>query len=246
MTDEPDEATRLSRRTAPDDATRLVAPRRAQGSGDDDPESTRIARRRGAGPPPDDEPTRIVRRTAATPPGADDEPTRMVRRDPPPEDSTVLTRRAARARMSEPEEATRRARLGVDEGRPPSTAPDDQDDPDDVTRLGRRTASPDEATQLSRRGVDHPPASRPGAASVPSVADAVSEPERYAVRAPSTETHGPTPGAPVRAPVAAGDGGLAARTSRRRALRIRLIALVTGAAALTVGAAIGLVLLIAG
>jgi hypothetical protein len=270
--EEPDDGTLLVQRPAtspaPEDRTRVV-PRPAGAPVPQEPEDgTLLVRRPAADAEPTvapDDSTRHTRRPADPLPAADpavavepapDDATRLTRRPAPPEDRTLLTRRPAADPVPE-------------SGRDPDAVAADSADDDD-TRLGARaTADADaERTRLAvRRGPRDAPAdgtalsprsrrsARTRAAKAKAAAEALPalppEPvderpvtERYAIRTRQVDA-APAVAAVPSAAVTTGDGGLSARTARRRALRTRLTVLFSTAAVLTVGSIVGLVLLIA-
>ncbi|QEV99500.1 hypothetical protein F6J84_04820 [Microbacterium caowuchunii] len=230
-----DDDTRLSARATPvDDETRLSA--RATPVDDE----TRLSEHRHptdattAGPETDDA-TRIVTRPLV-PPAALPVPA-----DPadPADDATLLVRRPAPAAAGDAE----------DGGSAPAVAGEDR------TELGsRRGGAPvvrrrdrrsvlDEGTALSpRAGRRAEPAvvSTPEALAVPDAGDQGTR--RYGIRTVAATAPPATVGAPAQA--VTGDGGLAARQERRRALRTRLLLLVGGAVIVMAGALTGLALLL--
>jgi hypothetical protein len=223
-------------------------------------------------PEPDDS-TRLTRRTANVPrdvPTADvpddaaDDATRLTRRPAPPEDRTRITRRPAsdRATPAPASAITPDAEpAGDDRTQLGARRPADASDAE-RTRLGQRRTggdAPAEGTALSprsRRSARTRAAKARAKAEAGLIAESLpSTPvlptddrpvmERYAIRTRQVDDAPAATDAADAPTVGTGDGGLAARIERRRALRTRLIVLVSTTAALIVGSFVGLVLLIA-
>jgi hypothetical protein len=263
-TPEPDDSTRLTRRTAnlPADITAADDP------GDIAEDATRLTRRPApasvAEPIAEDaEAEPRTAESAVAEPVADDA-TRLTRRPAPPEDRTRITRRPAPDRVTPAPAPGAEADADVDAAADDRTQlgarrPADAADAE-RTRLGlRRTGgdAPAEGTALSPRSRR---SARTRAAKAKAKAGLTAESlpsapplpvderpvtERYAIRTRQVDDAPVATDSAATPTVGTGDGGLAARIERRRALRTRLIVLVSTAAALTVGSFVGLVLLIA-
>jgi hypothetical protein len=255
---------RAPREAEPDDATRLTA-RTPDAAGEPD-DATQLVRRPA---PPLDDATRVVERPAAVEEPADDTVLRPRRVEEPadetllrprtvdePADDTVLRPRTVEEPVDDTVLRPRTPEAPADETLLRRRPPTDVEAPADDTVLRPRGDAPADATRLARREADVPadgtrrtPRSRRAAAretasfAPDATTDRTPATERYAIRTP-TVVAVPT-AAPTASPaVDAGDGGLAARIVRRRAVRTRLTVLIAVSGAVFVAAVAGLVTLL--